>query len=154
MMEFKSGNILLDKSDAIVNTVNCEGVCGAGLAKEFKLMYEDNFRAYAEFCRQNRLRPGKICLYIIENSALYPPRAIFNLATKADWQRPSKMQWIKAGIAEIHLFVSTLNYKSVAIPALGCNNGGLNWDKVKLLLIQQFESVPYAVTIYNPLTQD
>lgn len=152
MLQFKSGNICLDRSEALVNTVNCEGVSGAGIAEQFKEVFPDNYESYRLYCQKGKLKPGHLCVYVIPNlaSVSSTPRAIFNVATKNRWKNASQMAWVKSGINEIAHFMEIFRYKSVAIPALGCGNGGLNWNTVRGLIVNRFIQEDYLTTIYEP----
>lgn len=130
MLNFIKGNLFDSKTEAFVNTVNCLGISGKGLALEFKQRYPEMFKDYKKFCDSEKLRPGKFHIFEVNN-----PKFIINFPTKIDWRNPSKYSWIDAGLAR--LFARTipdLNIKSISIPALGCSNGGLVWDKVELLI--------------------
>lgn len=119
--------------EAIVNPVNCVGVMGGGLArafaKQFPLMEND----YKAHCHNGTLRPGRMHVYAPNYVESY--KFILNLPTKDHWRDPSKIEYVQKGLIALLSHVTLLRIKSVAIPALGCGLGGLDWDEVKPLII-------------------
>ena len=99
MIRFKTGNILHEDVEALVNTVNCVGVMGRGIALQFKKAYPENFRAYAHACKDGAVRPGRVFVY--ETGALTNPRFILNFPTKRHWRSRSRMHDIEAGLADL-----------------------------------------------------
>jgi len=149
MITFKKGNILEEEVDAIVNTVNCVGVMGRGIALQFKKMYPENFKAYESACKQDKVQPGIMYTYKL-NRAL-PPYYIANFPTKRHWRGKSKLSDIKVGLKSLLDDVIKNEISSIAIPPLGCGLGGLNWSEVKPLIIETFESVPNVdVIVFEP----
>jgi len=129
MIEFRKGSIWDAKDlQALVNTVNCIGVMGKGLALQFKCRYPAMYDEYVRVCEANALEPGEI--HVWENPKP-PPQYIFNFATKGEWKQLSQYTWIEDGLLDLAVRIRTLKIKSIAIPALGCQNGGLEWAKVK-----------------------
>lgn len=129
--EFKSGNLLHDDADALVNTVNCVGVMGKGIALSFKRAFPQNYKAYKDFCLKRHLKPGGI--FVFNNPDLLNPeetKTIINFATKDHWRLPSKMEWILEGLTSLNQIIIENKIKSIAIPPLGCGNGGLEWKDV------------------------
>lgn len=131
MIRTVRGDIFKAQTSALVNPVNCVGVCGAGLAKEFKVRFSKNFEAYKSFCDRNALRPGKIFPVKLPFNRL----TIINFATKDHWKNPSEMQWIESGMEELCVYVRSENLQSVALPALGCGKGGLAWPAVRRIIL-------------------
>ena len=129
MIEFKSGDILRDDAEALVNTVNCVGVMGRGIALQFKDAFPDNFKAYAEACRQGAVQPGR--MFVFETGQLTPPRYIVNFPTKRHWRGKSRMIDIETGLGALVEVLREKHIRSVAIPPLGSGLGGLNWQEVK-----------------------
>jgi O-acetyl-ADP-ribose deacetylase (regulator of RNase III) len=128
MIEFCNGNLFDSGCEALVNTVNCKGVMGCGIALQFKNKYPEMFVDYKNFCGADKLRPGKLHIFGTKP-------VIINFPTKIDWRNVSKYSWIEVGLARLfgHT-IPNLNIKSIAMPALGCNNGKLNWSQIKLLI--------------------
>lgn len=129
MFEFKQGNLLLEKTDAIVNTVNCVGIMGKGIALQFKKAYPDNFKQYEKACKKEQVVLGK--MFIVNLNTLIQPYYIINFPTKLHWKSSSKIEDIEKGLVSLVEDIKRLNIKSIAIPPLGCGFGGLNWEDVK-----------------------
>jgi len=149
MIRIVDGNIFEADTQGIVNPVNCVGVMGAGLAKRFANFYPEMEAEYKTACNEGKLAPGKIFVWVIDtyDELLY----IFNLPTKEHWKDPSKMEYIRKGIAELIRTMDKHEVHSVAIPALGCGLGGLNWDDVSKEIVKQFQRKPdKTVWLYPP----
>ena len=148
MIEYIQGDIFESNSDAIVNPVNCVGVMGAGLAKQFKERYPDNFRAYQEACRQGQVQPGRV--FAFDRGPGKRPRYIFNFPTKRHWREASQMPDIQAGLGDLaaHLRQQP-DINCIGLPALGCGLGGLKWVDVKREIEGVLEPVTSAdVVVY------
>jgi len=124
------GSIFDSDAEAIVNAVNCVGVMGAGLAKAFKDKYPHMDEQYGVKCKLGLLRPGLLDIYVVDSS----PKYIINFPTKDDWRSPSLMEYIYDGVSALHYEIWRWKIKSVAIPALGCGLGGLDWKDVRPVL--------------------
>ena len=122
----------------LVNPVNCVGVAGRGLALEFKKKYPGNFKYYRDLCSTGRVHIGKICSHARIGQK---PKYIWNVPTKLDWSKPSKIEYIEKAGKAIATAVGVLGIKSIAIPALGCGCGQLDWTIVKELLIECLKDV-------------
>ena len=129
MVEFKTGNILAEDADALVNTVNCVGVMGRGIALQFKNAFPDNFKAYAAACKHREVQPGRMFVFEIER--LTNPRYIINFPTKRHWRGKSRMEDIDAGLRALQAVVREKKIRSIALPPLGSGLGGLNWHDVR-----------------------
>lgn len=129
MIEYTSGDILACNADALVNTVNCVGVMGRGIALQFKKAYPDNFEAYAAACKRKDVRPGT--MFVHETGRLTPPRLIINFPTKRHWRGKSRIEDIEAGLGDLVRVIREQNIRSIAIPPLGSGLGGLVWDEVR-----------------------
>jgi O-acetyl-ADP-ribose deacetylase (regulator of RNase III) len=129
MIEYTSGDILKCEADALVNTVNCVGVMGRGLALQFKNVYSGNFKAYEAACKREAVQPGHIFVY--ETGQLTPPRFIINFPTKRHWRNKSRIEDIESGLADLAKVIRDLGLRSIAIPPLGCGLGGLDWNEVR-----------------------
>ena len=145
MIRFVRGNLLDSEAEALVNAVNCVGVMGKGIAKAFKERYPEVFREYVGKCRRGELRPGDV--WAIRGS---PDKWIVHAATKGDWRMPSVLLNIESCAKYIRLFVKAARVKSIAVPALGCGNGGLKWEKVRPVLEEALGDVRADVEIYEP----
>lgn len=149
MIEYKSGDILNDQAEALVNTVNCVGVMGRGIALQFKNAFPKNFKAYAAACKQERVQPGRMFVY--ETGQLIPPHYIINFPTKRHWRGKSRIEDIESGLKSLVDVIRRYDIRSVAIPPLGSGLGGLNWQQVKSkieIAVEQLTDV--HVIIYEP----
>ena len=139
MIEYKQGNLLEEETEALVNTVNCVGVMGKGLALQFKGAFPENFQNYKQACEAQKVQPGK--MFITSTDKTFP-RYIINFPTKRHWRGKSRIEDIEAGLKALVVEVERLNIKSIAIPPLGCGHGGLSWTVVKPLIIAAFAELP------------
>jgi O-acetyl-ADP-ribose deacetylase (regulator of RNase III) len=126
--------------DAIVNTVNCVGVMGKGIALQFRNKWPDNARAYEAACKARDVRPGR--MFVFDAGGLVKPHFIVNFPTKDHWKGKSKIEFIGDGLVDLVAQVRRLRIKSIAIPPLGCGNGGLDWEDVRPLIEQAFADLP------------
>jgi O-acetyl-ADP-ribose deacetylase (regulator of RNase III) len=149
MIEYAAGNLLQADAEALVNTVNCVGYMGKGIALQSKQAYPENFRAYERACQAKVVRPGH--MFIFETGRMMNPRYIINFPTKRHWRGKSRIGDIQSGLAALTEDVKRLGIKSIAIPPLGCGNGGLNWSEVRPLIESAFVSLPdVRVLLYAP----
>ena len=149
MIEFKSGDILKDEADALVNTVNCVGVMGRGIALQFKEAFPENFKAYAAACQRGEVQPGR--MFVFETGQLTPPRYIINFPTKRHWRGKSRYEDIEAGLRSLVSEVKRLGIRSIAVPPLGCGQGGLDWKKVRPMIEAAFAGAPdVRVMLFEP----
>lgn len=129
MIEYKHGDILKDGAEALVNTVNCVGVMGRGIALQFKKAFPENFKVYAEACKKEEVQPGRMLVF--ETGRLTNPRYIVNFPTKRHWRGQSRMVDIEAGLVALVRMIRQYNIHSIAIPPLGSGLGGLDWSEIK-----------------------
>ncbi len=148
MIEYKSGDILQENVEAIVNPVNCHGVMGKGLALQFKNKYPENFRQYKEACENNEIVPGK--MFIHYTNIPVNPRYIINFPTKLDWRSSSKIEYIDKGLDDLAKEIERLFIQSIAIPPLGCGFGNLDWDIVNRLIVTKLSKVDCDIVIFVP----
>ena len=128
MLELVTGNLLEADTEALVNTVNTEGVMGKGIALQFKKKYPDMFEAYQRACKGGLVQPGRMHVY--ERREMINPRYIINFPTKRHWRSPSRIEDIKTGLTALSEEIRKRHIKSIALPPLGCGNGGLDWSEV------------------------
>ena len=151
-MTFKitQGDLLRqDDVDAIVNTVNCVGVMGKGIALQFKNKWPENNRAYELACKLEEVRPGR--MFVFDSGGLVKPNFIINFPTKDHWRGKSRIEYIRDGLLDLVKQVKRLCIRSIAIPPLGCGNGGLEWDEVRPLIEQAFADLPdVEVRMFEP----
>lgn len=149
MIEMMKGDILSDDAEALVNTVNCVGIMGRGIALQFKKAFPDNFKAYEKACNQGVVQPGHMFVY--ETGQLTSPRLIINFPTKRHWRGKSLMGDIEAGLEDLVQVLRARQVQSVAIPPLGSGLGGLNWADVKDRIEQALTALAdVRVTVYEP----
>ncbi len=150
MIQLTQGDLLKqDDVDAIVNTVNCVGVMGKGIALQFKNKWPANFAEYAAACKAGIVRPGR--MFIHDSGGLVKPHYIINFPTKDHWRGASKIEYIRDGLVDLVSEVRRLGIRSLAIPPLGCGNGGLKWSEVRPLIEAAFIPLPNVeVRLFEP----
>ncbi|WP_133510605.1 type II toxin-antitoxin system antitoxin DNA ADP-ribosyl glycohydrolase DarG [Candidatus Thiosymbion oneisti] len=129
MIEYKTGDILTEDAEAIINTVNCVGVMGRGISLQFKKAFPENFQAYAAACKREEVRPGR--MFVFAMGGLTNPRYIINFPTKRHWRGKSRVEDIDAGLEALAGEIKKRGIHSIAIPPLGSGLGGLEWSEVK-----------------------
>lgn len=151
MVRFTQGDILDADADALVNTVNCVGVMGRGIALQFKQAFPDNFRAYAKACDRGEVQPGR--MFVVETGAL-APRFIVNFPTKRHWRGKSKIQDIESGLEALITEIRNRRIQSIAVPPLGAGLGGLDWRQVRPLIEDALAQVPDVdAVVYEPVAR-
>ena len=149
MIEITRGNILEADAEALVNTVNCVGYMGKGIALQFKKAFPENFKAYERACRAKDVRPGKMLVF--ETGTMWNPKYIINFPTKRHWRGKSRLEDIEAGLKALVDEVKKREIKSIAIPPLGCGLGGLDWNTVRPMIEKAFSSLPEVrVLLFEP----
>lgn len=145
MIEYCTGSIFDSGCEALVNPVNCVGVMGAGLAKQFKERFPFAYQAYKSLCEDGYLEPGGT-MYCTDNGV-----KIIALATKDHWKDNSELEFISEGLYDLSRWLNSSEIHSIAIPALGCGLGGLDWNDVKPLIEEFAENLPDVfVKVYPP----
>ncbi len=146
MINYTTGDLLKSSAEALVNTVNCEGYMGKGIAYQFKMKYPENNIDYVKACKNGSLRVGIIHFYK-EKSKL-----IINFPTKDKWRAKSRMEYVDTGLDALIQLIRNSGIKSIAIPPLGSGNGGLIWSEVKALIEKKLSVLPddVQVFIYEP----
>lgn len=148
MITFVKGDLLADSAQALVNTVNTVGVMGKGIALQFKEQYPDNYNVYRKVCKEGKLTVGQ--LLITECKQLDGVKTIINFPTKTTWRKPSEYSYIQSGLVELKRKIIELNISSIAIPPLGSHNGGLDWARVKTMIIDSLGDLDCDIRIYEP----
>lgn len=149
MVNVGEGNILKADAEALVNTVNCVGLMGKGIALQFKQAYPGNFKAYEQACRSHEVQPGRMFVY--STGSMINPRYIINFPTKTHWKGKSRLEYISKGLPALTGEVKRLGIMSIAVPPLGCGLGGLDWYEVRPLIERAFEALPdVRVLLYEP----
>jgi O-acetyl-ADP-ribose deacetylase (regulator of RNase III) len=149
MISYKTGDILAEDAEALVNTVNCVGIMGRGIALQFKNRFPENFKAYETACKRQTVRPGK--MFVFETGTLTFPRYIINFPTKRHWRGKSRLADIEAGLAALSDEIRARGIVSIALPPLGCGLGGLDWAQVRPLIDKALASFPdLKTTVFEP----
>ena len=144
-MKIKIGDIFESKATTLVNTVNCVGVMGKGIALEFKNRYPMMFKEYTSLCEQGLVRPGVPYYY----SDLYGT-SVLNFPTKDHWRSPSKLSYIVSGLKWFRDNYEDCGITSIAFQPLGCGNGGLAWELVGPIMYTMLKDLPIEIEIYAP----
>ena len=129
MIEYKTGDLLSEDVEALVNSVNCVGIMGRGIALQFKKTFPENFKAYANACKREEVKPGQ--MFVFETGELTNPRYIINFPTKRHWRGKSRLEDIESGLEALADEIRRRNIRSIAIPPLGSALGGLAWADVR-----------------------
>jgi O-acetyl-ADP-ribose deacetylase (regulator of RNase III) len=149
MIEYKTGDILAEDAEALVNTVNCVGFMGRGIALLFKRAWPENFTAYAAACRRHEVRPGR--MFVFETGQLGNPRLIINFPTKRHWRGKSRLEDIEAGLDALVAEVRTRGIRSIAVPPLGAGLGGLDWAEVRPRIERAMKALAdVRVVVFEP----
>ncbi|MFY0664302.1 MAG: macro domain-containing protein [Natronospirillum sp.] len=150
MIQYRQGDLLEADVEALVNTVNTVGVMGKGIALMFKKRFPVNMNAYSQACKQGQVHIGQ--MFVTETGELMGPRWIVNFPTKQHWRDSSQMEWIETGLQDLRRFIVQEQVNSIAIPALGAGNGGLNWDDVKHRIEDVLGNLTNVhVLVYQPI---
>ncbi|HEX3684894.1 MAG TPA: macro domain-containing protein [Bryobacteraceae bacterium] len=150
MIEFKQGDILEANAEALVNTVNCVGVMGRGIALQFKEAFPENFKAYAVACKRHELEPGK--MFVFEWNQLRNPKFIINFPTKRHWRGQSRIGDIELGLESLVKEIRERRIGSIAIPPLGSGLGGLDWSEVRPRIEKALTPLKdVSITVFEPL---
>ncbi|MFQ5630524.1 MAG: macro domain-containing protein [bacterium] len=149
MIKYTKGNLLEAPVQTLVNTVNTVGVMGKGIALQFKEAFPDNLKVYLKACKEGWLQPGK--LLVVREKTLDGEKVIINFPTKIEWFKKSRYEYIEEGLKELVKVIKSEKIKSIAIPPLGCGNGGLKWEKVRALMQRYLSSLTdVEIIIYEP----
>ena len=144
-----SGNLFNADVEALVNAVNCVGVMGKGLALQFKERFPANYKAYAKACKGGEVRTG--AMFVFATGLLQNPRFLVNFPTKQHWRDSSRIEEIESGLQSLVVEVRDRRIRSIAVPALGCGLGGLEWREVRPRIDAAFASLPEVdVRLYVP----
>jgi O-acetyl-ADP-ribose deacetylase (regulator of RNase III) len=148
-MRFVKGNLLEADAQALVNTVNTVGVMGKGIALQFREEFPNNYREYTAACKRKELQPGK--LLVVKEPTLKGEKIIINFPTKTEWYKKSTYEYVEEGLKALVQTIKDYGIKSIAIPPLGCGNGGLKWEKVKPMMEEYLGPLADVdVLVYEP----
>jgi len=147
MITYRKDSLFDSGATAIVNAVNCVGIMGGGLALAFKQRYSLMFLDYREYCDRGLLRPGKLHTY---QPNLTNDPTIVNFPTKDHFKDPSELEYVEKGMERLSVLALARSWHSVAVPALGCGLGGLEWDDVKPIIEKHASLAPDVLWMVYP----
>lgn len=151
MIKETRGNLLKAPAEALVNTVNTKGIMGKGIALQFRQAFPEMFRDYERACKDQQVVLGKMDVHDL-GGLVGGPRWIINFPTKGHWKTKSRMEDVESGLKDLIAIIRKLGIKSIAVPPLGCGNGGLPWNDVRPLIEQAFVDVPEVeVLLFAPV---
>lgn len=151
MIEFRTGDILTADAEAIVNTVNCVGIMGRGIALQFKNAFPANFKAYEAACAREEVQPGR--MFVFETDTLTNPKYIINFPTKRHWRGKSRIEDIESGLKALIDEIRARGIRAIAIPPLGSGLGGLNWADVRPRIVEALSAIDdLQAIIFEPNT--
>ncbi|WP_419841893.1 macro domain-containing protein [Candidatus Poriferisodalis sp.] len=155
-----------------MNTVNCVGVMGKGVALAFREQerFAAMYRDYRRRCTNGEVKPGEPYMFppqssgaleTVEQRSFFDPGEpmapevqpepwVLNFPTKQHWRGRSKIEYIENGLAHLERHYEEWNITSLALPALGCENGGLRWTVVGPLLRERLSQLRIPVFLYLP----
>jgi O-acetyl-ADP-ribose deacetylase (regulator of RNase III) len=149
MIEFRTGDILKTDAEALVNTVNCVGIMGRGIALQFKKAFPENYKVYKAACTRQEVQPGR--MFVFETGYVDNPKYIINFPTKRHWKGKSRIEDIESGLRDFVDVVSQRKIRSVAMPPLGSGLGGLHWPDVRRRIESAVSSLPdVAFVVFEP----
>jgi O-acetyl-ADP-ribose deacetylase (regulator of RNase III) len=150
MIQYKHSNLLLSNAEALVNTVNTVGIMGKGIALQFKESFPLNFKLYQKACKAGQVQIGS--MFVTETGQFTGPKYIINFPTKTDWRSNTRIEYIEEGLNDLIKVIQEKHIQSIAIPPLGCGNGGLDWKDVKPLMERKLMplSEQIQIEVYEP----
>lgn len=148
MIHYTKGNLLEANTEALVNTVNTVGVMGKGIALQFKEAYPHNYKVYRDACKNGSFKTGEVLA--VKDQDLRGEKWIINFPTKAHWKGKSQYSYIESGLKALKRAINSHQIKSMALPPLGCGNGGLEWGKVREMIAQELKDVEADIIVYEP----
>lgn len=149
MLEFVKGDFFDFDADVRINTVNCVGVMGAGVALAFKKKYPEMFREYARQCKEKEIAPGKPTVWK-QGDMFSKGIEIINFPTKNHWRNPSEYEYIEDGLIWLSNYLKNKEGLTITLPALGCGHGGLDWERVKRLILKYLEKTSNNILVFEP----
>jgi len=148
-IEYKMGDILTEDVEALVNTVNCVGIMGRGVALQFKEVFPENFKAYVMACRHKQVQPGR--MFVFKTGQLANPRYVINFPTKRHWRGKARIEDVESGLEALVKEVRSHGIRSLALPPLGAGLGGLDWAVVRPRIERALLALPdVRVVVFEP----
>jgi O-acetyl-ADP-ribose deacetylase (regulator of RNase III)/uncharacterized protein YwgA len=151
MITYRKGNLLSSEAQALVNTVNTVGVMGKGIALQFKNRFPANYKTYLDACKKGTFKTGQVL--VVYEGDLMNQKIIINFPTKAHWKGDSKYEYISSGLNALKQAIVEHHIESIAVPPLGCGNGGLDWNTVKQLIETTLSDINTQVYVYTPTNE-
>ena len=149
MIEYSKGNLLEAEVEALVNTVNEVGVMGKGIARQFRERYPASSAEYISAAKRGEIRVGRV--FLTRNDSLVGPKWIVHFPTKRNWRNPSRLDWVRDGLVDLSRVIGENDIRSIAVPPLGCGNGGLAWDAVRVEIEKALGNLTdVRVAVYGP----
>ncbi len=148
MLIYRRTSLLESSAQTLVNTVNCVGVMGKGLAQAFKEREPSMFAAYKRICDDRKLEPGKLWLWRGSDNW------VLNFPTKIHWRSPSRIEWIEAGLQKFVAAYESQAITEISFPKLGCGNGNLDWSDVQPVMERYLKDLPIKVYIHDYTNSD
>ena len=153
MINFVTGNFFDHNADIRINTVNCVGIMGAGVALQFKNKYPEMYKEYLKVCNDNSIKIGKP--HVWSNNTFFNDEnndntIIINFPTKLHWKNPSEYEYIEKGLEWLSNFLLNHQGKTITIPALGCGHGGLDWNIVKKMIVESLSKINMNILVFEP----
>jgi O-acetyl-ADP-ribose deacetylase (regulator of RNase III) len=148
MITYKTGDMLAASVEALVNTVNTVGIMGKGIALQFKERFPENYKAYLAAVKRGEVKTGLV--FVTNLNRMDQLRYIINFPTKQHWKAPSKLEYIEEGLLDLRRILLDLQIRSVALPPLGCGNGGLDWAIVKPMIEAALADLAVDIQVYEP----
>ena len=149
MIEFRTGDILKADAEALVNAVNCVGVMGRGVSLLFKKAFPENFKAYSAACARVEVQPGR--MFVFETGCAANPKYVINFPTKRHWREVSRLADVEIGLLDLAETIRKQGIRSIALPALGCGLGGLNWNEVRPRVVTAMHALEQVhVMVFEP----
>ena len=152
MIRYTTGNLLDAPTEALVNTVNEMGVMGKGIALMIKQAFPESARAYERAAKSGEVRVGR--MLVTEQRTLVGPRWIIHFPTKRHWRNPSKLEWVRDGLADLARVIAELGITSIAVPPLGAGHGKLPWPDVRAEIERALGALDgVEVVVFEPTTE-
>jgi O-acetyl-ADP-ribose deacetylase (regulator of RNase III) len=152
MIRYAKGNLLDASCEALVNTVNEDGVMGKGIALMFREAFPESAKVYEQAAKRGEVHVGHVL--VTQNKALLGPRWIIHFPTKRHWRFPSKLEWVRRGLQDLKRVILEHGIRSIALPPLGCGNGGLEWNLVRREIKAELDDLEdVEVTVYEPTAE-
>src|SRR5574344_725317 len=144
MIKYETGDILNSSAECLVNTVNCEGFMGKGIAYQFKEKFPENNQFYVDACKNGSFSIGHVLLFREQG------KLIANFPTKNKWREKSQYSYIQKGLDDLHDKILAEKINCIAVPPVGCGNGGLDWNVVKKIIDEKLGTLKQTIIVYEP----